>query len=382
MINKTIHYTKYMCRVLLFYIFRIFKIKQKRIFISNYRGNGYGDNAKYIVKHLLDSKLDIWWLIDKEKNIDTDLFPDKINFVTKNSLKEIYIATTSKVWIDNARKDPYYRKRKQQYYLQTWHGAISYKRIEGDAVDKLGRSYLRKAKRDSKMANAIISNGEWSKRLIKEAFWFKGEILNTGSPRCDGLFLDEIKVNEIKQKLGIANKYIVLYAPTFRNSHNLEIYDLDYNILFEELNKVNKNTIILLRLHPNIKQRVTKLPKFVLDVTNYHDMYELLSISNILITDYSSTMFEFLELKRQIYIYAPDYDDYIEERGVYFDKDILPFFISKSTKELIENIKNFNQEEYNYKIKKFKEIVQYKEDGISGKRISTFLLTKLQSNQK
>ena len=112
-------------RIFLYYFFGIFPIKKNKIFIQNFNGKGYGDNPKYIVEEILRRDLDfvlVWAVMPKlSKN-----FPKGIKTVRYKSIRAIYEEATAKIWIDNCRKQLYVRKRKEQYYIQTWHGMISF----------------------------------------------------------------------------------------------------------------------------------------------------------------------------------------------------------------------------------------------------------------
>ena len=133
-------------------------IKKNKIFITSYYGADYGDNGKYIVEELLrrDREFDIVWQV-KDHLIDSNHLPDGVRAVKYYSKQAILEAQTSSVWIDNSRK--YFGfKRKDQLYIQTWHGGPGIKRCEKDVEDELEKRYLKRAKKDSKMCDLIISN--------------------------------------------------------------------------------------------------------------------------------------------------------------------------------------------------------------------------------
>ena len=115
-------------RIIASYLFRVLPVKNNKIFCSNFGGRGYGDNPKYICEHLLSSsdKYDIVW----EVNDLDEYMPEGIRKVKYLSFRAIYEATTSRVWIDNVRKNIWFRKRKNQLYIQTWHGGIGFKKAE------------------------------------------------------------------------------------------------------------------------------------------------------------------------------------------------------------------------------------------------------------
>ena len=141
----------------IYYLFRIFPIKNNKIVISSYYGKGYGDNGKYICQELLKSgrNLDIVWLSEEKQE-----FPNQIRVAKYKSVKSIYEQVTAKVWIDNCRKRSYVRKRKKPYYIMTWHGGIGPKKVEKEAERQLPRHYIKAAQRDSKMANLFVAESQ------------------------------------------------------------------------------------------------------------------------------------------------------------------------------------------------------------------------------
>lgn len=353
----------------------IFKIRNNKIVICNYFGKGYGDNGKYIAEEIIKQglKYDLVWLL-REELIGMVEFPAEVRVVKYGSIKGLYELSTAKVWIDNSRKFFYPIKRKDQYYIQTWHGGIALKKIEKDAANVLSKDYINAAKIDSKMADLFISNSEFCTNMYKNAFWYDKEIYEIGSPRCDILFS-----NQLPNKKKVRNYYkinkeekILLYAPTFRNNQSTDIYSIDYNSLLRILEeKFKSKWVILVRLHPNIssESNFMKYSTNIINASEYDDMYELLSASDILITDYSSTMFEFSFMKKPVFLYTPDIEDYKRDRNFYFKIENLPYKIAKSDNELQYTIKNFDENEYLKKLSLFLEQLNLFEKGQASKKL-------------
>lgn len=353
----------------------VFPIKNNKIVVCNYYGRGFSDNAKYIAMEAIDRQLnyDIVWLV---KNIkDNNEFPDEIRLVKYKSFKAIYELSTARAWIDNSRKNYYTRKRKNQLYIQTWHGGIALKKIEKDAEDSLLNSYVKFAKKDSKNADLFISNSKFNTNMYKRAFWYDGEILECGVPRNDLLFNN---VDETKHKVKLffnldSNKKIVMYAPTFRKDNNLEVYKFDYEKCIEEFNKkFSKEYVMLIRLHPNVFTKSTQLDfnsNNVFNASFYPDMQELLVATDILITDYSSSMFDFMLTRKPCFIYASDIKDYSDDRGFYFELDKLPFVISTSTDEMIKNIDMFDSDVYFRELDNFLKEQGCVDNGTASKQV-------------
>jgi CDP-glycerol glycerophosphotransferase len=339
-------------RCLLYYLFRVFPIKKDKIFIQNFSGKGYGDNPKYIVEEILKRgySYDLVWAINQEFK---GHFPKALRTVRYKSIQAIFEECTAQIWIDNCRKQPYVRKRKGQFYIQTWHGGLGLKKCERDVEDRLSRYYIKQAKNDSKLIDIILSNSNFCTELYKRAFWLNAEICEFGSPRDDILIKKPVDI--ISEKVSKQLKFkkhtkIILYAPTFRNNAGINVYDIDYSSILDFLhNKTDSDWIFLVRLHPNISQqsKLLKYNKQIINATEYDDMQELLLISDILITDYSSIVFEFMLMYKPIFLYIKDYEKYsTEERTFYFDPLSLPFPCAFNNTDLLYKMKNFDNNTY------------------------------------
>lgn len=353
---------------------RVFPINDLKVVACNFNGKGYGDNPKYVSEVLKDSNFNIIWLVKEYyENI-----PSYILQIKYGSLKAMYHLATAKIWIDNNRKDPYIVKRKNQYYIQMWHGSISLKKIEKDAVNVLNNNYIKNAQYDSTMIDLMISNSNFSDWLFSNSFWYNGEILKCGSPRLDILFNDngEFKNKFCKEKGISKSSKFIMYAPTFRDTPNMHIYEFNQKKLLDVFNnKYKEDFYLLVRLHPNLKDLV----KFnnenlnnVIDVSDYGDIYELMNICEFLITDYSSLMFEFpIAHRKGVFLYTQDMEKY--NRGFYFDLNKLPFPISKSSEELIKCIEEFDNERFKCEVEKFYKKIGLIEDGNASIRVKEYI---------
>lgn len=344
--------TSWLMKIIMFYVFRIFPIKKNKLVFTSYYGKGYGDNAKYIVEEIVNEnlKFDLVWLVN-----DLDcLMPNQIRKVKFDSISSIYELATAKVWIDNCRKSIYVRKRKNQYYIQTWHGDIGNKKVEKAAEKSLYKSYIKMAKNDSKMANLLVAGNSWMVNIYRKDFWYSGEIAKCGYPRRDILYRENSKLlEEIRKKIGIINdEKIVLYAPTFRDAiygQRTDVYELDWNKITKALSKkFGGKWTVLFRLHPNISSLASTydVSNNIINVTDYPDMQELLLVSDVCISDYSSSVFEFSITGKPGFLYTVDYDEYVKNRNLAYSFELTPFPISFSMTELINNIIHFNQDEF------------------------------------
>lgn len=357
-IKKVAHGITY--RVLLF-IAKYLPLDNKKVLFSSYYGRGYGDNPKYIAEALLKTpnKCKLYWIVNNRKEKET--LPKEIRAVMKNSLKHLYHLATARVWVDNCRRYfPY--KKKKQYYIQTWHG-FALKRIEGDVEDKISASYIQNAKKDSAAIDVIVSEAEFMSKIYRRAFWYNGEICLWGAPRNDIMFnknAQKLSKSKICQTFNLSfETKIVLYAPTFRSDGSLKPYNIDYkNIVSACEKRFGGKFIAFSRLHPNIMEKSKELmldEEKVVDASSYADMQELLAASDVVISDYSSLMFDFALSGKPCFQFATDIKEYKQDRNFYFQLDELPFPISENNDSLINEILFFDFHLYTEKLEVFWE---------------------------
>ena len=370
---------------LFFYLFCFRKIKKNKIVFSNFLGEQYGCNPKYITEELLRQNLDceIVWLV-KKKYLTSNEFPKKVRLSdfgnTVNALKEL---STAKLWIDNQRKVNFInlglRKRKGQFYINTWHGSLGIKRLDFDVpqFNNTGnQNWLNNCFYDSSICDFAISNSAFETEVYKNGLHYMN-VKEFGHPRNDILFNIE-KISEIKNKIAnmynfASDKKIVLYAPSFRDSGRLDWLDIDLALLRQSLSeKFGEDFIVLAKLHPRLiqfSQSFFAEKIDVYDVTQYPDMQELMLVSDIMVSDYSSCMFDFMLTKKPVFVYANDIKRYNNERGFYYPMEETPFLIATTNGELRNNILEFDLEKYIEKLESFIADKKCIEDGNASIRV-------------
>jgi len=368
----------------LFYLFRLFPIKNNKIVIQSFKGMGYLDSPKYIHKQILKENLNVkcvW--ITKQQYINQ--FPKSIKLVPYNTIRSIYELATARIWIDNCRKESNVRKRKKQYYLETWHNGISLKKVEKSVESKLTKEYVRSAKNDSSLVNVFVSNSDFSTKRYRKDFWFSGKIIESGLPRNDIFFISKKRKCEIREKVIKyfnleKNAKILLYAPTFRKNFNTDIYLKDLTPITNVLSRrFGGNWVSFVHLHPNLSSKTVKMGynKNLIDTSDYPDFQELLMICDVLLTDYSSTMFEFSFELKPVFLFMSDLDSYKKDRNFEIELKDLPYPISYNLKELEENIMKFNKDKYEDQLVLFLKKLGIKEDGHASQIIVDVLKKEL-----
>ncbi|MRH42699.1 glycerophosphotransferase [Aquibacillus halophilus] len=341
----------------------------------SYYGSQYGCNPKYITDYILSNypsnKFDVVWAFNNPKSKAIE----GIRKVKTMSIRYFYELCTAKVILTNFRTTELFVKRKNQYYIQTWHSSLRLKHIEKDAENILPQNYLNLAKKDSTKVDLLLSGCKYSTEIFKRSFWYDGEIFEHGTPRNDFLFQSNSEIrNQIVKKLSIGSDIkIMLYAPTFRASESLEVYDLDYRQISEKLkSKFGGEWRILVKLHPHLISKSSQLLSYfsAIDVTSYDDIQELLVVADALITDYSSLMFDYSITKRPCFLYVPDINEYTsKERKLYFEIEELPFINATSNSELIQEMERFNNVNYQENLTRFLDSIGSFENGDACKNL-------------
>ena len=361
---------------LIIYIFCCLPIKNNKIIFFSYYGSQYGGNPKYISQYIQENypsdRFDVVWVFN---DLSSKQYLKGVRKVRTMSLKYFYELCTAKVVITNYRTTELYKKRKNQYYIQTWHSSLRLKQIEKDAENALPAHYIRMAKKDSLKCDLLLAGCKYSTEIFNRAFWYNGEIFEHGTPRNDLLFENgEDKKREIYEKLNIPDhKKVLLYAPTFRKGNNLDVYDVNFERLAHTLaSKFGGEWTILVKLHPHLASKSSEIisDRNVMDVSSFDDIQELLLIADVLLTDYSSLMFDFSITNKPCFLFVPDLIEYkSQDRGLYFDLEELPFHTSLNQTELEEEIREFDLNKYKHDLERFLNRVGSFENGKASEQL-------------
>lgn len=374
---------------LLYCVLRIFPIKENKLVFTAFEGDGgYCCNPRYIAEELLgrDEEYEIIWLVNNMKKE----FPKGIRKVRNTFLNRAYHLVTAKVWVDNSRKAFGTAKRKNQLYIQTWHAALGFKpvgKFRGKLFPRIAHIV---SAYDSMLADYVISNSEWCTRLYPKMLLYHGDIIKTGTPRCDNLVKKREEIHEsVRYRYGIPkDAKVVMFAPTFRGGSqkgNRQVFveepTLDFAAMTEALEKrFGGNWFIFMRLHPQLAAQLEKVPlknrtECMIDVSQADDMNELLCASDVLVTDYSSSAFDAICAYIPVFLYADDLEEYVKERGkLMWDMRTLPFSLAESNEELVENIGEFDEDRYREEIDEFQTKYGVLEDGKAGRRVADLII--------
>ncbi len=389
-IRKVTYVYKY-----IFYSFvkLITKTDEQMILFSSYAGKAYACSPKAIYDYM--SKQDeykdykfIWAFKNSNKykflenNVNTTV-------VEYNSKKHNKYLAQSKYWIFNFKIQEHIYPKKDQVFVQCWHGTplkrLGYDLIHFDNVLNTVNGMKKRYKIEANKISYFLSPSKTATEKFVSAWNLKefGKediIVEEGYPRNDFLYnYTEEDVKAIKEKLGIQDydKKIILYAPTYRgNQHEAGVgYVYKEEVNFERLQKELKDRfIILFRPHYFIANvfDFEKYKGFVYNVAGVDDINDLYIISDMLITDYSSVFFDYANLKRPIIFHMYDLEHYRDEsNGFYFDvNNELPGKITRTDDELIAEIDRLDSGfVYDEKYKEFNERFNYLDDGCASRRV-------------
>lgn len=323
-------------------IFWIIPINNNNIYFMCFEGNNFGFDPKACVDWLNENKKGKYKMFCGIKKTQEYVY-ENLTFLKLNSIKSIFYLMTSKIIIYNINPPSYIPYRKKQILINTWHGF---------PFKKCGKYTTNYSKEQFNLSTYFLSHSEtYTNDLLKDSFEYEGRILNIGTPRND-VFFNVKKMNKnrekILEKFNInKNDRILLYAPTFRNNFLQGNFNINFSKLKLALeNKFGGNWFFLIRLHPLISSKCNINIPNIIDVSKWDDMQELLCAADILITDYSSCIWDFGLTRKKAFIFADDLNEYQQNRGLYHSLYELPFPVAINNNELISNIENFENNKY------------------------------------
>ncbi|MDT0668773.1 bifunctional glycosyltransferase family 2 protein/CDP-glycerol:glycerophosphate glycerophosphotransferase [Mammaliicoccus sciuri] len=365
-------------------------VDDKLIVFETFGGKNYSDSPKYIYEYMLKNYPDykyVWIL----KNPSKSEIPGNPLKIKKGSLEYYKAYSKAKVWVNNARLPLALNKKDNQKYIQTWHGT-PLKRLANDMkVVRMPGTTTPQYKRNFHMETSrwdyLVSPNHYSSEIFESAFWMDEErVLEIGYPRNDLLVThanDEELISKIRENVNIPEgKKVLMYAPTWRDDEFIKkgqyLFELKINLenLYES---IGDEYVILLRMHYLISNAIdlSGYENFAIDVSDYDDISELYLITDALITDYSSVMFDFGILKRPQFFFAYDIEKYDKDlRGFYLDYvNDLPGPIFEDPFDLADSLKDVDliKESYQDKIDEFYERFCSLEHGESSKYIGELI---------
>ena len=366
------------------------KVDDRTVLFNAFNGKSYTCTPKAVYEYMLACEgfrdyRHIWVVQDLSKYSFLTQNPNTTLVLDQSKQYEKALGR-AKYWICNYRIYDHIRPKKEQVYVQCWHGT-PLKRLGFDiensqnAMNSL-EEIREKYRTDAARFAYILSPSAFASEKFASAWNLnetgqRDKVIEIGYPRNDYLYhYTPEDIAHIKKNLGIPeDKKVLLYAPTWRdNQHTVGVgYVYSNTVDFEKMQqRLGGGWVVLFRAHYLVANSFDfgKFEGFVYDASEYMDINELYVISDMLMTDYSSVFFDYANLKRPILFYMYDLQYYASDlRGFYLDLTELPGPIIENEDEMIERIADVNQWfVYDDIYKRFNETYNYLDDGNASER--------------
>lgn len=365
------------------------ELEDKTILYECFHGKNMSDSPYAIFKNLINNPeykdyKHVWVLNNEEMCRPKYRLAPNVEIVKVGTPKYIYYLASSKYLINNTTFPPYYIRKDGQIYLNTWHGTP----IKTLGKDMKGsRGQHKNIQRNFLQATHLLHPNKFTSDTIIDSHdirgIYTGYVSEAGYPRIDSTLNCDKSL--IKKELDIKeDKKVILYAPTWRGevgdvNGEIEKFISDYECIKEEYAGEYE---VLLRVHSLMVKALNEKGYNKCIVPEYIDTNELLGIVDLLITDYSSIMFDYLVTKKPLLLYCFDKEKYASERGFLFDIEEMPGCICRNIEEILDGINNIeelhkiNQEKYELALNKY----NYMDDGKATERVIDLLFKDDTSN--
>ncbi|WP_412487048.1 teichoic acid ribitol-phosphate polymerase TarL [Staphylococcus xylosus] len=315
------------------------------LFTSDSRAEMSG-NFEYVYNEMLRQNLDDKYKIHALFKFNISA---RRNFIDKFKFPYL-LGKADYIFVDDFHPLLYKVKfRKSQEIIQVWHAVGAFKTVGFSRAGKKGGPFFNSVNHRN-YTKAFVSS-ETDIPFYGEAFGIKEQnIIPTGVPRTDILF-DEAYEQQVTAEMEAAlpiikDKKVILFAPTFRgNGHHTAHYPF-FKIDFARFARYcrENNAVVLFKMHPFVKNRLN-IPRayeqYFVDVSDFREVNDILFVTDILISDYSSLVYEFAVFKRPMIFYAFDLEDYITSRDFYEPYEtFVPGKIVESFNDLITALDN------------------------------------------
>lgn len=364
---------------------RLLPVQKKTILFESNLGRNYTGNPRAIYEKFVEQGLDkeyrcVWFFEHPQQEI-----PGNAKIVKRARMRYLYYMAIGGVWIFDCRQPEFLIKRKDTTYIQTWHGtplkklALDMERIDS-VVSASIEEYHEAFRKNTATWDYLISQNHFSTEIFRRCFAFEDKpILEIGYPRNDILFYGNTKeeIKAWKEKMGIPpHKKVILYAPTWRDNafYSQGRYKFVSPLDFDRAREVlGEEYVILVKYHYLVADQIdwSAYKGFVYSFDEKVDIARLYLAADLLITDYSSVMFDYSILQRPMFFFAYDLEDYKDSlRGFYFDfLEEAPGPISKDTEQLLTDILHYEKSQWQEKYEAFHEKYNHVDDGRAAEKI-------------
>ncbi|MBR3929054.1 MAG: CDP-glycerol glycerophosphotransferase family protein [Clostridia bacterium] len=345
---------------------RLLPIRKRRVLFVSFRGKQYSCNPRAISECLVKKagdRLEIAWAFhDAEKF--RFLEKEGVKVLSDSSFEFIKYALTSRVIVTNGYYKPHLPRRRGQYFIRTWHGGGAYKRVgKAQNLPFWDRMFI---KMQQQGANLYLSSSKaFTEMTIRDAFGYKGEILECGMPRNDRLVKGDFEdaKKRVYECLSIPSDVrVALYAPTYRDNKDNDGAYPDFDRMKNALEKrFGGKWMIAYRGHHVYYQNAVSAK--ILNASDYMDMQDLLLASDALFTDYSSSIWDMSLMMKPVFLFCTDLESYKSERDFFTDIKTWPFPLSENDEELEKAVLSFDENKMRIDYRKHHEALGSFESG-------------------
>lgn len=368
------------------------KVDEKSVVFIAFNGKSYTCTPKAVYEYMLSREeykdYKFIWVANNPEEFEFLKSNSNTTVVKDRSAEYDRALAGSKYWICNYRIYDYISPKKNQVYVQCWHGT-PLKRLGYDLADASSNamnSYEEicyKYRTDAERFKYILSPSAFASEKFATAWNLKktnqmDKIVEVGYPRNDYLINHtEEDVKKIREELGVApEKKILLYAPTWRdNQYSAGLgYTYSNTVDFDKMReKLGDEWVVLFRAHYLVANSFDfeKYAGFVYDVSSYGDINKLYVVADLLMTDYSSVFFDYANLKKPMIFYMYDLPLYANDlRGFYVDLNELPGPVIEDEDEMIQKVATVSEWfTYDDCYKRFNDKFNYLDDGNAAARL-------------
>jgi CDP-glycerol glycerophosphotransferase len=357
------------------------------VFFEAWKGRQYSDNPRAIHEELVrrgDPRRMVWAVEDN--GVET---PEGVETVLTGS-RAYYRALGRARWVvSNDSMPKHYAKREGSLYGQTWHGT-PLKRIGFDIenLQMANKDYLKQFAKEVGKWDALVSPNAYSTEIFRRAFRYDGPVLETGYPRNDVFHRPAERAERtaaVRERLGIEpGKRVILYAPTWRDNQYDKSgrYQFAMKLDLERMyRRFRDDSVLLIRGHQLVAGSVdtSMFGGFARNVSHYPDISDLYLAADVLLTDYSSVMFDFVNTGRPMLFFTHDLEAYRDDlRGFYFDFEAeAPGPLLTHTTEVVDALADLDRvtAEHTGRYDAFRERFASLEDGRAAARFVDRFLT-------
>lgn len=377
------------------YIFLHLPVRKKQIVFVSSLGRNYTGSPRAIYEKLvqegLDKRYECMYVI---QDLHTQM-PGQVKKIKKGHIAYYMALATAGILVSDTRLPDSIKKRKETLYIQTWHGtplkklALDMTQVQmsnGQSIEEYHESF----RNNAATWDYLIAQNPFSEETFRRCFAFQGEMIRCGYPRNDVLFAgnNAETIQKIKTKLGIPqDKKVLLYAPTWRDNayFGLGKYKFATELDFERMQQtLAKDYVLIVKYHYLVQEQVdwSAYQGFIYTFPADYDIAELYLVADALITDYSSVMFDYSILKRPMYFFAYDLEQYKNDlRGFYFDfLAQAPGPVVQTTEALLKAICETKPEKYAKQYAQFCERYNPWDNGTASAQIVELLQKSIEAD--